>query len=124
MDFERGEVEKREGEVFTVWGRSGWWMIEEREGGGVKEDSFYCGPTGWRWASPVRPVTVTSQTGDSRWSSQRGLIYFFRPTLGRTEDPDKFQQRVLIGRTDTPSVVPTLFLLFEILLLETSPNML
>jgi hypothetical protein len=46
---------------------------------GVKDDSFYCGPTGWRRASPVRPVTGIGQTGDRRWSSQRALIGFFGP---------------------------------------------
>jgi hypothetical protein len=54
----------------------------------------------------------------------REAISVFPAPLGRTEDPDKIQQRVLIGRTDAPTVVPTLFLLFEILLLETSPKML
>jgi hypothetical protein len=49
---------------------------------------------------------------------------FFRPTLGRTDDFDKIQQRCLIGRTDMPSVVPILFLLFEILLLKPSLNIL
>jgi hypothetical protein len=113
MDFERGEGEKREGMAPRFEAARGW-MIEEREGRGVKEDSFYCGPTGWRRASPVWPSLVEPESP----------YRFFRLTLGRTEDPDKFQQRVLIGKTDTPSVVPTLFLLFEILLLKTSPNML
>jgi hypothetical protein len=68
-------------------------------------------------------VTVTGQTGDSRWSSQRCHIGFSDPPSVEPKILIKFN-RVLIGRTDTPSVVPILFLLFEILLLETSPKML
>jgi hypothetical protein len=123
MDFERGEEEKREGNFSTVWGRSGWWMIEEREGGGKRGFPLL-------WPHGLTPG-VTGQTVDGhrsdRWQplvKPERPYRFFRPTLSRTEDPDKIQQRVLIGGTDTPSVVPTLFLLFGILLLETSPNML
>jgi hypothetical protein len=74
---------------------------------------------------------VTGQTGDGhrsgRWPplvEPESPYRFFRPTLSRTEDLDKIRQRVLIGRTDMPSVVPILFLLFEILLLKPSPNIL
>jgi hypothetical protein len=72
---------------------------------------------------------VTSQTGDrsDRWPPKvepESPYRFFRPTLGRTDDLDKIQQRGLIGRTDVLSVVPILFFLFEILLLKTSPNIL
>jgi hypothetical protein len=60
------------------------WVVNDRveRRRGVKEDSFYCGPTGWRRASPVRPVTGTGQTGDRRWSRQRALIGFSdRPSV-------------------------------------------
>jgi hypothetical protein len=74
---------------------------------------------------------VIGQTGDGHRSDRWPLMVepespyrFFRPTLGRTDDLDKIQQRGLIGRTDMPSVVPILFFLFEILLLKTSPNIL
>jgi hypothetical protein len=123
MDFERDEGEKREGRFSTVWGRSGWWMIEEREGGGKRGFLLL-------WPHGLTPG-VTGQTGDGhrsdRWPplvETESSYRFFRPTLGRTEDLDKIQERVLIGRTDTTSVVPILFFLFEILLLKTSPKML
>jgi hypothetical protein len=101
----------------------GWWMMEEREGRGVKGFLLL-------WPHGLTPG-VTGQTGDGhrsdRWQPQvkpERPYRFFRPPIGRTEDPDKIQQRVLIGRTDIPSVLPSLFLLFEILLLKTSPDML
>jgi hypothetical protein len=47
------------------FGTAGGWMIEEREGRGGKKDSFYCGPTGWRRASPVRPVTAAGQAREA-----------------------------------------------------------
>jgi hypothetical protein len=72
----------------------------EREGRGVKEDSFYCVPTGWRRASPVRPVMVTGQTVDSRWSSQRGLIGF--------SDQPSVEPKILINfNRESLSVEPT-----------------
>jgi hypothetical protein len=75
-------------------------MIEEREGRRGKKDSFYCGPTGWRRASPVRPVTVTGLTGDSRWSSQRGFIGF--------SDPPSVELKILIKfNRESLSVEPT-----------------
>jgi hypothetical protein len=119
------EVKKRrERGMCSRFEAAGGWMIEEREGREGKRGFLLLWPHG------LTPG-VTSQTGDGHRSDRWPPLVepvspyrFFRPTLGRTEDPDKFQQRVLIGRTDTPSVVPTLFLLFEILLLETSPNML
>jgi hypothetical protein len=111
------------GEVFTVWGSEG--MVndrgERRKGG--KRIPFIVAPRtdagrhrSDRWRSPVRPVIAAGQS--------REAISVFPAPLGRTEDPDKIQQRVFIGRTDTPLVVPSLFLLFEILLLEASPKML
>jgi hypothetical protein len=123
MDFERGEGEKREGRCSTVWGCREVNDRGERRKGGK------------RWFLLLWPHGLTSgvtgQTGDGHRSDRwlppvepESPYRFFRPTLGRTDDPDKIRQKVLIGRTDTPSVVPTLFLLFEILLLETSPNML
>jgi hypothetical protein len=75
----------------------------------------------------VAPLADAGRHRSDRWQplvKPERPYRFFRPPIGRTEDLDKIQQRVLIGRTDTPSVVPSLFLLFEILLLETSPNML
>jgi hypothetical protein len=68
---------------------------------GVKEDSFYCGPTGWCRASSVRPVTGTSQTGDRRWSSQRALIGF--------SDPPSVESNIVIKfNRESLSVEPTL----------------
>jgi hypothetical protein len=67
---------------------------------GVKEDSFYCGPTCWRRASPVRPVTGTGQTGDRRWSRQRALIGF--------SDPPSVEPKILIKfNKEFLSVEPT-----------------
>jgi hypothetical protein len=43
---DRGEREEKKGRCFMVRNCRGGEMIDEREGGGVKEDSFYCGPTG------------------------------------------------------------------------------
>jgi hypothetical protein len=72
---------------------------------------------------------VTGQTGDvhrsDRWPPMvepESPYRFFRPTLGRTDDLDKIQQRGLIGRTDVPSVVPALLFHFEILPIKISPN--
>jgi hypothetical protein len=63
-------------------------------------DSFYCGPTGWSRASPVRPVTGTGQTGDRPWSSQRALI----------------------GFSDPPSVEPTILIKFNREALSVEPT--
>jgi hypothetical protein len=63
-------------------------------------DSFYCGPTGWSRASPVRPVTGTGQTDDRPWSSQRALIGF--------SDPPSVEPMILIKfNREALSVVPT-----------------
>jgi hypothetical protein len=114
--------ERRWRKVSTVWGRGG--MVNdrgERRKRGVKGFLLL-------WPHGLTPG-VTGQTGDGHRSDRWQLLVkperpyrFFRPPVGRTEDPDKIQQRVLIGRTDAPTVVPALFLLFEILLLETSPK--
>jgi hypothetical protein len=48
---------RRRGELHGLAGESWWNDRGERRRGG-KDDSFYCSPTGWRRASPVRPVTA------------------------------------------------------------------
>jgi hypothetical protein len=83
----------------------GWWNDRGERRGGVKDGFLLLWPHGLKSG-------VTGQTGDGhrsdRWPPKvepESPYQFFRTTLGRTDDLDKIQQRGLIGRTDTPSVV-------------------
>jgi hypothetical protein len=116
--------ERRRRECSTVWQGESWWNDRGERRRGVKDGFLLLWPHGLKSG-------VTGQTGDGhrsdRWPplvKPESPYRFFWPTLGRTDDLDKIQQRGLIGRTDVPSVVPILFSLFEILLLKASPNIL
>jgi hypothetical protein len=114
--------ERRKGGCSTVRQGESWWNDRGERRRGVKDWFLLL------WLHGLKSG-VTGQTGDGHRSDRcppmvepESPYRLFRPTLGRTDDLDKIQQRGLIGRTDVPSVVPTLFFLFEILLLRSSPN--
>jgi hypothetical protein len=87
MSFERGR--RRERRWSTRFGQDeSWWIIEEREERGVKERIFSllaprvevrCHRSD-RWRAPFRPVSP---------------YRFFQPSLGRTDDFEKFNRETL-----------------------------
>jgi hypothetical protein len=94
MDFEEGEREKREGSSPRFGNCGGGEMIEEREGGGKRGFLLL-------WPHGLTPG-VTGQSGDGhrsdRWPPKVEPVSpyrFFRPTLGRTDDLDKFDRESL-----------------------------
>jgi hypothetical protein len=78
--------------VFTVWGCKGVNDRGERRKGGKRWFLLL-------WPHGLTPG-VTGQTGDSRWSSQRGLIGF--------SDPPSVEPKILIKfNRESLSVEPT-----------------
>jgi hypothetical protein len=86
----------------------------ERREGGKWVDIFTVGPRvevgrhrSDRWRAPVRPVSP---------------YRFFWPSLGRTDDFDKFNREALSVEPTYPRKFRSFSSFFEILLLKSSPN--